>query len=158
MRMNVPENLVRNPQRQSAIREFKARVREETPESPSRWLPIPPVTLSSVKKQRRRVESSASGCSMVTIIIMTRDFFYCETQLYFTHSIKCVEKKLHGVCLLNLVLCFCSLLVYVSTIFRKTYRKMFFNKLFYKTIIFTCVFRKTVDNSTHTHTYLPTTI
>ena len=56
-RMNVPENLVRNPQRQSAIREFKARVREETPESPSRWLPTPPVTLSSVKKQRRRVES-----------------------------------------------------------------------------------------------------
>ncbi|CAH3170470.1 unnamed protein product [Porites lobata] len=54
-RMNVPENLVRNPQRQSAIREFKARVREETPESPSRWLPTPPVTLSSVKKQRRRV-------------------------------------------------------------------------------------------------------
>ncbi|CAH3121941.1 unnamed protein product [Porites lobata] len=43
-RMNVPENLVRNPQRQSAIREFKARVREETPESPSRWLPTPPVT------------------------------------------------------------------------------------------------------------------
>ena len=56
-RMNVPENLVRNPQRQSAIREFKARVREETPESPSRWLPTPPVTSSSVKKQRRRVES-----------------------------------------------------------------------------------------------------
>ena len=27
-RMNVPENLVRNPQRQSAIREFKARVRK----------------------------------------------------------------------------------------------------------------------------------
>ena len=48
--MNVPENLVRNPERQSAIREFKARVREETPESPSRWLPTPPVTLSSVKK------------------------------------------------------------------------------------------------------------
>ncbi|CAH3017891.1 unnamed protein product, partial [Porites evermanni] len=34
-----------------------SRVREETPESPSRWLPTPPVTLSSVKKQRRRVES-----------------------------------------------------------------------------------------------------
>ena len=69
---------------------------------------------------------------------------------------KCDKKKLHGVCLLNLVLCFCSLLVYVSSISRKTCRKMFFNKLFYKTIIFTCVFRKTVDNSTHT--YLPTTI
>ena len=53
-RMNVPENLVRNPQRQSAIREFKARVRDETPNSPSRWLPSPPVTVSPVKKQRRR--------------------------------------------------------------------------------------------------------
>ena len=40
-RMNVPENLVRNPQRQSAIREFKTRVRDETPDSPSRWLPRP---------------------------------------------------------------------------------------------------------------------
>ena len=69
---------------------------------------------------------------------------------------KCDKKKLHGVCLLNLVLCFCSLLVYVSTIFRKTYTKMFFNKLFYKTIIFTCVYRITVDNSSHT--YLPTTM
>ena len=42
-RMNVPENIVHNPQRQSAIREFKARVREETPESPSRWLPTRPL-------------------------------------------------------------------------------------------------------------------
>ena len=57
-RMNVPENIVRNPQRQSAIREFKTRVREETPESPTRWLPTPPTTSSApVKKQRRRVES-----------------------------------------------------------------------------------------------------
>ena len=57
-RMNIPENIVRNPQRQSAIREFKARVREETPESPTRWLPTPPTTSSApVKKQRRRVES-----------------------------------------------------------------------------------------------------
>ena len=57
-RMNVPENLVRNPQRQSAIRELKARVSEETPESPSRWLPTPFTTSSvPVKKQRRRVES-----------------------------------------------------------------------------------------------------
>ena len=53
-RMNVLENLVRNPQRQSAIREFKARMRDETPNSPSRWLPSPPVTVSPVKKQRRR--------------------------------------------------------------------------------------------------------
>ena len=51
---NVPENLVRDPQRQSAIREFKVRVRDETPNSPSRWLPSPPVTVSPVKKQRRR--------------------------------------------------------------------------------------------------------
>ena len=57
-RMNVPENLVSNSQRQCAIREFKTRVREETPDSPSRWLPTPPTTSSvSVKKQRRRVES-----------------------------------------------------------------------------------------------------
>ena len=57
-RMNVPENIVRNSQRQSAIQEFKARVREETPESPTRWLPTPPTTSSGpVKKQRRRVDS-----------------------------------------------------------------------------------------------------
>ena len=57
-RMNVPENIVRNPQRQTAIREFKTRVREETPESPTRWLPTPPTTSSApVKKQRRRVQS-----------------------------------------------------------------------------------------------------
>ena len=55
--MNVPENIVRNPQRQSAIREFKARVREETPDSPSRWLRTPPSTSSPVKKQRRRAAS-----------------------------------------------------------------------------------------------------
>ena len=56
--MNVPENIVHNPQGQSAIREFKTRVREETPESPTRWLPTPPTTGSApVKKQRRRVES-----------------------------------------------------------------------------------------------------
>ena len=56
-RMNIPENIVRNPQRQSAIREFKARVREETPDSPSRWLPTPPSTSSPVKEQRRRAVS-----------------------------------------------------------------------------------------------------
>ena len=56
-RMNVPENLVRNPQRQSAIREFKARVRDETPNSPSRWLPTPPSTSAAVKKQRTRMPS-----------------------------------------------------------------------------------------------------
>ena len=57
-RMNVPENLVRNPQRQSAIREFKARVREETPESPSRWLPTPPTTTSSPAKKQRKTFAS----------------------------------------------------------------------------------------------------
>ena len=56
-RMNVPGNLVRNSQRQSAIREFKTRVREETPESPSRWLPTPPPTSSPAKKQRKRFAS-----------------------------------------------------------------------------------------------------
>ena len=56
-RMNVPEHIVRNPQMQSAIREFKTRVREETPDSPSRWLPTPPSTSSPVKKQRRRAAS-----------------------------------------------------------------------------------------------------
>ena len=56
-RMNIPENIVRNPQRQSTIREFKARVREQTPDSPSRWLPTPPSTSSPVKKQRQRTAS-----------------------------------------------------------------------------------------------------
>ena len=56
-RTNVPENLVRNPQRQSTIREFKTRVRDETPQSPSRWLPTPPSAPSTLKKQRRRVAS-----------------------------------------------------------------------------------------------------
>ena len=56
-RMNVPENLVRNPQRQNAIREFKTRVRDETPESPSRWLPTPPPTASAVKKKTKRMAS-----------------------------------------------------------------------------------------------------
>ena len=53
-RMNFPENLVCNPQRQSAIREFKAKVRDETPNSPSRWLRSPPVTVSPVKKKQQR--------------------------------------------------------------------------------------------------------
>ena len=56
-RMNVPENLMRNPQRQSAIREFKTRVRDQTPDSPSRWLPTPPSTSSPMTKQKRRIES-----------------------------------------------------------------------------------------------------
>ena len=53
VQLNVPENLVHNPQKQSAIREFKARVRDEIPNRASRWLSGPPVTVSPVKKQRR---------------------------------------------------------------------------------------------------------
>ena len=56
-RMNVQENLVRNRQRQSAIRDFKARLREETPSSPARWFPSPPPRSSPAKKQRRRAAS-----------------------------------------------------------------------------------------------------
>ena len=53
-RMNVPENLVRNPQRQSAVREFKTRLKDKTPTSPhSRWLltPTPPSTSAPVKRR-----------------------------------------------------------------------------------------------------------
>ena len=53
-RMNISENLVCNPLRQSAIGEFKAKVRDETPNSPFRWLPSPPVMVSPVKKQWQR--------------------------------------------------------------------------------------------------------
>ena len=56
-RMNIPENIVRNPQRQSTIREFKTRVRDETPDSPSRWLPTPPSNEPTAKKQRRQIAS-----------------------------------------------------------------------------------------------------
>ena len=55
--MNIPENIVRNPQRQSAIRDFKTGIRDETPNSPSRWLPTQPSNEPTVKKQRRRIES-----------------------------------------------------------------------------------------------------
>ena len=56
-RMNIPENIVRNPQRQSAIREFKTRVRDENPDSPSRWLPTPPSNEPTAKKKRRQIAS-----------------------------------------------------------------------------------------------------
>ena len=56
-RKNVSENLVRNPQRQSAIQEFKTQVRDKMPDSPSHWLPTPPSTSSPGKKQRRREAS-----------------------------------------------------------------------------------------------------
>ena len=91
--------------------------------------------------------------------ITTRDrhyYYYCKSSLHFVYSVKNVEKKFQSVYLLNVVLCLCSLFVYISAIFRKTYRKMFFNKSLDKTIIFTCVIRKTMHNCTHT--YLPTTI
>ena len=86
--MTIPENIVRNPQRQSAIREFKARVREETPDSPSRWLPTPPPTSSPVKKNSK---PSPSSCSLVTIINPeNRNFIVVNSFLYFDHSIKYV--------------------------------------------------------------------
>ena len=44
--------------RQNVICEFKTRVRDETPDSPSHWLPTPASTSSPVKKQGRRVLSS----------------------------------------------------------------------------------------------------
>ena len=56
-RMNAPEKLVCNQQRQSTVRDFKTTLREETPSSPARWLPSPPPTSSPPKKQRRRAVS-----------------------------------------------------------------------------------------------------
>ena len=53
------KSTTRNPQRQSAIREFKARVRDETPKSPSRWLPSPPVTVSPVKRSGEEMRVGA---------------------------------------------------------------------------------------------------
>ena len=73
-RMNVPKNLVRSPLRQSAIRELKARVRGR----PQKGLRVGYPTCDVVfcqKAEAQSRESSASRCSMVTIIIMTRDFF-----------------------------------------------------------------------------------
>ena len=69
-RMNVPENIVRNPQRQSAIREFKSRVREETPGNPTRWLPTPPTTslAPAEKAKAKSSESAPSSCSWVAFI------------------------------------------------------------------------------------------
>ena len=65
-------NLVRNPQRQSAIREFKTR--DETPYSPSRWLPTLPSTSSPATKQKRRVESPRPQVARwLRLQIMTRD-------------------------------------------------------------------------------------
>ena len=61
-RMNIPENIVRNPQRQSAIREFKARVREETSDSPSSWLPTPPSASSPVRRRRAASPRTQAVC------------------------------------------------------------------------------------------------
>ena len=94
-RMNTPENIVRNPQRQSAIREFKARVREQTPDSPSRWLPTPPSTSSPRDKAKtENSKPSPSRCSLVTIINHNnRHFIIVKSFLYFNHSIKYVKAK-----------------------------------------------------------------
>lgn len=79
-------------------------MREETPESPSRWLPTPPVKFSPLKTQRRRVQSprpeAVRGYNCKDFY--TRLFFFIVTQLYFEHSTKCVKMKLHGVCFLVL--------------------------------------------------------
>jgi len=57
--MNVPENLVRHPQRQSTIRDFKTRLREETPSSPARWLPSPPPTRFPLKSKGGEQQAQA---------------------------------------------------------------------------------------------------
>ena len=46
-------------------------------------------------------------------------------KIYFYHSIKYVKMKLHGV---FIALCYCSLFLYFSAIFRKTERETFFDK------------------------------
>jgi len=76
-RMNVPENLVRHPQRQSTIRDFKTRLREETPSSRASWLPSPPPTSSSAKKQRWRAASPRHHAARwLRLLITTRDIFH----------------------------------------------------------------------------------
>ena len=91
-RMNVPENIVRNPQRQSAIREFKARVRG----GDSRQS-FPLATYSTfylIPSEKAKAESSKpapSSCSLVTIMNHeNRHFIIVNSFLYFDHSIKYV--------------------------------------------------------------------
>lgn len=62
------------------MREFKSRVSDETPQSPSRWLPTPPSALLPVKKQRRRVASPPpQAVHWLKLLIMTRDFFLFDS-------------------------------------------------------------------------------
>ena len=75
-----------------------------------------------------------------------RHFYCCKTHLYFDYSIKYVKMKLHGV---FIVLCYCSLFLYISAIFRGAKRKAFFDKLLYKKIISTFITRKTMYNGAH---------
>ena len=43
-----------------------------------------------------------------------------------------------------IVLCYCSLFLYISAIFQETKRKVFFDKPLYKKIISTSISRKTI--------------
>ena len=74
-RMNVPENLVRNPQRQSAIREFKTRVREEKKEKK--------------KKEREEIPDTLKRCAGYDYK-SRQEIFFVVQHLYFDHSIKYV--------------------------------------------------------------------
>ena len=119
-RMNVPENLVRNPQRQSAIREFKTRVRDETPDSPSRWIPTPPSTSSPLKKQKRRIESPRPQVACWLRLQLDHDkrhLFFSIVILFFILIFEYNSFKLnYMIYLLNLVLCVCPLNVYMGMI------------------------------------------
>ena len=54
--------------------------------------------------------------------------------------------KLHGV---FIVLCYCSLFLYISAIFRQTKRKAFLDKPLYKKIISTFITRKSIYDGAH---------
>ena len=83
-RMNVPENLVRNPQRQSVIREFKTRVTEETPDNPSRWLPTPHPTSFPVKKTEEEVRKSTPSSRTLAVLIDNKmdTIFICQLVIF----------------------------------------------------------------------------
>ena len=59
---------------------------------------------------------------------------------------KYVKTKLHGV---FIVLCYCSLFLYIGAIFRETKMKAFFNKTLYKKIISTFITGKSIYNGGH---------
>ena len=69
-RMNVPENLVPNPQRQSAVREFKTRLKDAN--QPTFTLaanPNPTLYISSYEKEKENSsKSTSSGCSLASLI------------------------------------------------------------------------------------------